>query len=131
MEPITATLFWLALNVYHEARGESFEHQVDVANVVLNRVRSHKYPDTVEDVITQGIEKGKYKCQFTWYCDGRSDEMGDEKAKKIAYHAAALAMSQEDTTGGAMFYYNPKKVQPYWANLKKVTKISGNHVLLK
>jgi len=127
---INPALFWLALNTYHEARGESFLSQVDVANVVLNRVESKHYPDNIYDVVTQGGER-RNRCQFSWFCDGRSDEAGDGEAWRIAVKAASLAMNGYDETHGALFYYNPDKVEPYWAKHKTFVKMSGHHVLLK
>jgi len=130
LEILNVGLFWLTLNIYHEARGEDFSHQVDVANVVLNRVESSRYPDTIKGVITQGGER-RYRCQFSWRCDGLSDTPLNEKAWTVAIRAAATALSGYDTTKGALFYYNPKKASPRWAKKKEIVKISGNHVLLK
>jgi len=60
---ITAGLMCLALNVYHEARSEPMVGQYAVANVVLNRVQSTKWPDNISTVEYQGLHKGKHKCQ--------------------------------------------------------------------
>jgi len=127
---LNVALFLLALNVYHEARGEPFLAQVDVANVVLNRVESHRFPDTIELVITQGGER-RNRCQFSWYCDGESDAMADPEARRTALQAAAAALGGYDTTEGALHYYNPKKAKPYWALHYPFIKVSGNHVLLR
>ena len=79
----------LALNIYHEARGETPAGKLAVAHVTLNRVEHHKYPDTICGVVTQGRHyvnwKGntmpvKHKCQFSCYCDGRSDTVHDDIA---------------------------------------------------
>ena len=63
----------LAQAIYHEARGESREGQLAVANVIINRAFSKKYPSTICGVVFQNADKGNYKCQFTFACDGRSD----------------------------------------------------------
>ena len=68
---ISAALMCLALNVYHEARSEPLQGQAAVAHVVLNRVASGRWPDDVCSVVHQGYEKGRFKCQFTWYCEDR------------------------------------------------------------
>lgn len=121
---IKAALFWLALNCYYEARGEDFSSQVAVANVVLNRVESDKYPNTVKEVVQQ------YK-QFSWFWDGKSDKPKDEKAWRISVQAAAVALNGYNNIEDALFYYNPKLADPYWAVHKEVVKVSGNHIFLK
>ena len=86
-------IYCLAANSYFEARGEPFDGKIAVAQVVINRVKSNKYPSTVCKVITEGpvkeswktkkypllpFEERKFyprrdKCQFSWFCDGKSD----------------------------------------------------------
>ena len=86
-------VYCLAINSYHEARGEGFDDKLATAQVVMNRVASERYPDDVCDVITDGPTRESWKtrqhtdldildrvyypirhrCQFSWYCDGRSD----------------------------------------------------------
>ncbi len=74
----------LATNIYHEARGESYAGKVAVANVTMNRVTSPKFPNTICDVVYQAQTKENWKgntvpkrnkCQFSWYCDGKSDDI--------------------------------------------------------
>ena len=69
----------IALNVYYEARSEPLEGQYAVAHVVLNRVADDKFPDDACKVIKQGLEKGIGRCQFSWYCDGKSDTPKDKR----------------------------------------------------
>ena len=80
-----AQLTCMALAIYHEARGESERGQAAVAWVVMNRVKHPKFPDTICDVVH---EPTKNACQFSWYCDGKSDVPRDrnsyEKARAIA-----------------------------------------------
>jgi N-acetylmuramoyl-L-alanine amidase len=96
-------LVCLALNVYHEARDQPFIGQVAVAQVVMNRVRDDRYPDNVCDVVKQGPTYAwkqdfpvRHRCQFSWYCDGKSDKTHDtaawDKAMTIAQgvHTATL-----------------------------------------
>ena len=79
----------LAMNIYHEARGESETGRLAVANVTMNRVNHYKYPDTICGVVQQGIHytnwKGnlmpkRHKCQFSWYCDGKADTVFENRA---------------------------------------------------
>ena len=63
--------------IYHEARGESDKGQWAVANVIINRAMSHKFPTTLCGVVFQNADQGFHRCQFTFACDGKSD-MGTE-----------------------------------------------------
>lgn len=141
----------MAQNIYFEARGEPIKGQVAVGNVVLNRVKSKKYPNTVCGVIKQarldpikGIP-AKYKCQFSWYCDGKSDKIqflkaynkqyveADYKAFMTAAHLAIqlLAGRFGDTTNGSTHYYNPKKANPNWAQSMTHNVTYNNHMFFK
>lgn len=100
-----------------EARGEPLEGQVAVAAVVLNRVRSQAFPDTVWDVMH---EPG----QFTPIELGLLPKTVSESCEQ----AVLRALSGEDPTGGALYFYNPStsKAMDYWAT-KPVIKRIGNH----
>ena len=63
----------MALNIYHEARGEPIEGKIAVGHVVLNRAASRRFPGQICAVVKQGGENRRYRCQFSWWCDGRSD----------------------------------------------------------
>ena len=74
----------LALNMYHEARGQGSAGLLGVTAVVFNRVKDKRFPNTICEVIEQGPTREswkkngeffpvRHKCQFSWYCDGRSD----------------------------------------------------------
>lgn len=113
----------LATNIYFEARGESIKGQLAVAMVTLNRVADVNFPDTVCDVVHEGKRKGK--CQFTWYCDHRSDKipMNSEEAR-LAFAIAITAMTApiDDVTSGALYFHTkPRK------HSENVIEI-GNHV---
>ncbi|TCX53870.1 cell wall hydrolase [Dehalobacter sp. 14DCB1] len=106
----------LAKIIYAEARGESFEGQVAVGAVVLNRVESPKFPDTIREVIYQ-------PGQFSAVLD-RQIELtpGDE-----AYQAALAALEGQDPSKGALFYYNPQTATDNWIKTRSVVKNIGNH----
>jgi hypothetical protein len=78
---IETVLLCMSLNLYFEARGEEVQGQIAVAEVTLNRVASPAFPDDICGVILQENEDG---CQFSWWCDGRSDQMADENSMKRA-----------------------------------------------
>jgi len=105
--------FCLATTLYFEARGEEPEAMAAVGHVIMNRVYSNMYPDTVCDVVRQGGER-KYQCQFTWYCDGLSDSPKDEEGWNKALTVAATLHAYPDQTDGALWYH-ADYVQPQWA----------------
>lgn len=118
----------LARAVYYEARGEGFLGQVAVAQVILNRVRSRKWPDTVCGVVNQGESRG-VKCQFSYVCfKNLSPPTGDpwERAKMVADHAlqgGAYLRELEHAT-----HYHTTAVAPIWRHaLVNLTTI-GSHI---
>ena len=129
---INSMLMCLALNVYHEARSDNMMGQYAVAHVVMNRVQSDRYPDDTCDVVYQGYEKGKHKCQFSWYCDGKSDTPHDPEAWAWAVLVAydVLQSRVPDPTYGAT-HYHATYVKPYWADHYKQTVTLGSHIFYK
>ena len=112
----------LATNLYHEARGETLEGQIAIGNVVLNRVKDVRYPNTVCDVVYD-------RKQFSWYWDGKSDE---PKNKDVFLQMSVLSIQIlaerfEDNTNGATHYFNPYKVNPRWASLYTHQVTYDNH----
>ncbi|MEK6749264.1 MAG: cell wall hydrolase [Pseudomonadota bacterium] len=118
----------LAKNIYHEARGEPDVGQLAVALVTMNRVYSGRYPNTVCEVVWQAG-------QFSWTNDDYSDETIDNMSWGKAYILASMVFKKyatlRDETKGALYYYAPKKVSPYWARYKEVTRTIGGHIFLK
>jgi len=112
----------LAMAVYFEARSESFEGQLAVANVVLERVQSKHYPNDICSVVTQGptYESGlpvKHQCQFSFFCDGEIEEITEEEAYRYALYISELAMRgvMYGPTIGAT-HYHTVGVKPNWIN---------------
>jgi len=124
----------LALNIYHEARGSNLADQAAVADVVLNRVESRKYPNSVCGVVKQGRTwKGnpvKHKCQFSWYCDGKSDRMTDTDAAKSAYYIAHQMLANNRFRGisEGSTHYHANYVKPYWAKSFELVGTIGRHI---
>jgi len=112
----------LATNIYFEARGEPIKGQMAVAMVTLNRVAAIDFPDSICEVVHQGKNKGK--CQFSWYCDNKSDKLPDNKAANIALAVAITAMTTpiHDITSGALYFHT--KTHKYSENVIEI----GNHV---
>ncbi len=119
----------LALNIYFEARGEPEVGQLAVGHVVMNRVASARFPGTVCGVIRQGGELRRYRCQFSWWCDGRSDR---PRNKRLWEKSAELALNvywgrSADPTEGALWYH-ADYVKPYWRKeFERGPKI-GRHI---
>lgn len=119
--------------IYHEARGESDQGQWAVANVVINRAMSHKFPATLCGVVFQNADNGFHHCQFTFACDGKSD-MGTErsawvKASKMA-QAAYSEYKQGERPGvvpASALYYHTTSVNPNWSDKFRRVATIGAH----
>lgn len=142
----------LAKNIYFEARGESSRGKTAVANVTINRVNSSRYPDSVCDVVYQAVHSTWWKenhnrlvpvknmCQFTWYCDGKSDAIMltdyqgntikanmDAWIESIEIARLALEGTLPDLTQGATHYFNPRLANPRWQYAFTQVAIIDNH----
>lgn len=117
--------YCLALNIYHESRGDSFAGQAAVADVVMNRVEDDYYPDTVCEVVKQTVWienwKGnmvpkRHMCQFSWFCDGVSDEPGDPDAWMESYMLAEQVFDAGNWRGitEGSTHYHSLQVRPKW-----------------
>ena len=135
----------LADNMYWEARNQRLAGQVAVSNVVLNRVNDPRFPNTICEVVHQGpTQKSSkdsttyypilHRCQFSWYCDGKSDEI-PEKDRELYEHIRDVALKLytgwfDDNTFGAT-YYHASYVKPAWASNKTKTTQIGLHIFYK
>lgn len=121
----------IAMAIYFEARSESLEGQVAVANTIMNRVESPYFPDTPCEVVKQGrYWKGsplRNQCHFSYWCDGKPEIIEDEDAYTLALSIAVNAEKLVDVTGGAT-YYHRDDVDPYWASSLASQKIIGRHI---
>jgi len=130
-EAISAEQKCMAQAVYYESAHEPLDGQLAVAEVIANRMRDHRYPDTACGVVYQGATRTT-GCQFTFTCDGAlsTPPMGRnwERAKTIAAHV--MMNLSVDNTGGAT-HYHATYVDPIWsAGLVKTDKI-GMHVFYR
>lgn len=124
---------WKCLSeaLYFEARGESVRGQFAVAEVILNRVESGRFPNSVCGVIHQGTGK-KYQCQFTYTCDGRKEVIHEKKAYERVAKVARAAMDGvgKKLTAGAT-HYHTKAVRPSWARVYQETARIGVHIFYR
>ena len=112
----SSNLDLLARCVYAEARGEPYTGQVAIAAVVLNRVESPSFPDTISGVIYQ---KGAFTCV--------SDGQINLTPNQTAYNAARDALNGWDPTNGCLYYYNPATATSKWIWSLKVQITIGRH----
>ena len=112
----SADEYLLARLIYGEARGEPYTGQVAVGAVVLNRVRSGSFPNTISGVIYQSGA-------FTAVSDGQINLTPNATAQK----AARDAMSGWDPTNGCLFYYNPNTATSSWIRSRQVNLVIGEH----
>jgi len=131
----------LALNVYHESRDQSTLGQMAVALVTINRVEDSRYPSDICSVVKQ---RGFYdppdapivigRCQFHFFCDGKSDEPTDTVAYDVAMQNAAHAYYMHhigyDITEGST-HYHTVDVYPNWANNKVKIVTIDDHIFYR
>ncbi len=112
----------LARLIYFEARGECYEGQVAIGAVVMNRLKTSGFPNTIHDIIYQ-------KNQFSPVGSSKwDDEITDYGT---CYQAAIEALNGVDPTGGATFFYNPRISTSQWIFTRPVVKVIGNHNFAK
>jgi len=115
--------------VYFEAGQEIPEGQRAVAEVILHRVDDPRFPKTVCGVIHDKNPKG---CQFSWWCDGKSDATPDADRWATSKQAVTdvLDGAYPDPTNGALFYH-ARFVRPRWS--KKLTRVAaiGGHIFYR
>ena len=135
----------LAKNMYYEARNQGLAGQLAVSLVVMNRVKDDRYPNTICEVVEQGPVRESWKkngvfypirnrCQFSWYCDGKSDE-----PKEPTTYGRLLDLSLDlvyddlqvvDFTEGAT-HYHADYVYPAWRKSKTKTVEIADHIFYR
>ena len=131
----------LAKNIYFEAGNQPVAGKVAVAQVVQNRVTHQDYPDDICSVVYQANWKENWKgnlipirhmCQFSWFCDGKSDIPVDSATWQICLWTAERVLQKEfgDITEGAT-HYHADSVLPYWAESLNETVTINNHIFYK
>tara|TARA_X000001316_G_C919065_1_gene33173 strand:- start:655 stop:1170 length:516 start_codon:yes stop_codon:yes gene_type:complete len=140
-EEETMDRYCMAQNIYFESANQSFAGRLAVANVVMNRVDDLQFPNKVCDVIYQSKTRINWKgnevpirnkCQFSWYCDGLSDEPVDSATWIKSLYIADLVLTgvYKDITEGSLWYH-ANYIYPYWADeLEYVTQIE-DHIFYK
>ena len=122
----------LALTIYFEARGEPDTGKLAVGHVVMNRASHPLFPAAVCAVVRQGGERPRYRCQFSWWCDGQNDHPTNWRAWQ---RSKALARRiywdySEDPTAGALWYH-ADYVTPSWRNSLAPGPKIGRHIFYR
>jgi len=144
----------LATNIYHEARGESTVGKIAVGLVVLNRVENRKWPDSICEVVYEGPKREswetkqnlslsdndriyypvKNKCQFSWYCDGLSDDINyttHEWAVSLQVSEKLLSTDKFKGLLEGATHYHTINVSPTWRlKMTLITRID-NHLFYR
>ncbi len=113
----SSDLYLMAKAIYAEGRGESYTGQVAIGAVIMNRVKSPSFPNTIAGVIYQ-------KGAFTAVADGQINL----EPNQTAYDAAKDAMNGWDPTYGSLYYYNPAVATSAWIFNRKTVTTIGKHV---
>ena len=133
LRPLSDEKACLATAIYHEARGESLRGQFAVAEVILNRVDSRKFPNSICGVVYQGAQAGRIGgCQFSFACDGNSEAMPNRKAASRARRISQVMVDggHRGLTEGAL-YFHTTAVNPPWANRFTQTTHIGAHLFYR
>lgn len=120
----------LALNIYYEARGSNLADKAAVADVVINRSLDRRYPNTICGVVQDGYKAGRRDCQFSWYCDGKSDIPRDTdrwmEAQSIAFSMVEFGDYRGISEGAT--HYHADYVNPFWASSLQMVGRIGSHI---
>jgi spore germination cell wall hydrolase CwlJ-like protein len=129
-EPLDHAITCLARTNYWEAKSDGDAGMEAIANVVMNRLGHKGFPKTVCAVVKQGHEQGA--CQFSWWCDGRSDTAEEEEPYARAKEIARKALNRQlpDRTGGALYFHH-RNAGPNWSSEYVRTVEVGEHVFYK
>ena len=121
----------LAQALYFEARGESIKGQFAVAEVILNRMDSKDFPNSICGVVSQGSSK-RHRCQFSYMCDGQYEIVSEKQAFELSGKIATIMMrgAPRQLTTGAMFYHS-QNVSPRWSRKFRRTTSIGQHYFYK
>jgi spore germination cell wall hydrolase CwlJ-like protein len=121
----------LATALYFEARGETVKGQFAVAEVILNRVDSSRYPNSVCAVVNQGTGR-KHACQFSFACDGVDDQIAEKAAFTAVGKVARIMLdgAPRALTDGAT-HFHTTEVRPSWAHRFPNTAQIGSHLFYR
>jgi spore germination cell wall hydrolase CwlJ-like protein len=121
----------LAEALYFEARGETVKGQFAVAEVIMNRVKSKRFPGSLCGVINQGTGK-KYQCQFTYTCDGHKEVIAEPRAfTRVGKIARLVVDGQVPALTDGATHYHTTAVRPRWSKVYTQTTRIGVHLFYR
>ena len=145
--------YCLALNMYFESRGSSIADMAGVSDVVLNRVKDSRYPNTICEVVKQAKMKESWKtakdqdlddqqriyvpvrnkCQFSWFCDGKADIPLNQDLWHLVQNMAYLMIWEKRYVGitEGSTHYHAEYVNPRWASGLHLTGRIGKHIFYR
>lgn len=124
---IAASIACVALAVYFEARGEPELGQYAVAEVIVNRMVDPAFPDTACEVVSEDRGPKDWDCQFSFMCDGQSDEMTNVEARDLAMRIAREVWWYDTYHAKGATYFHAAGSNPNWANVFTRTARIGRH----
>ncbi len=131
MPKMNRELKCLSEALYFEARGEQIEGQIAVADVIINRKNSNRFPRTICGVVSEGSHK-RHACQFSYNCDGKLELIYDKKTYRRIVKLSSMILNGafSDVTNGATFFH-ASEVRPSWSKKFKKTRKIGRHIFYK
>ncbi len=131
MPKMNRELKCLSEALYFEARGEQLEGQIAVADVIINRKNSNRFPSTICGVVSEGSHK-KHACQFSYNCDGKLELIYDKKTYRRIVKLSSMILNGafSDVTNGATFFH-ASEVSPSWSKKFEKTRKIGRHIFYK
>ncbi len=122
----------LAEAVYFEARGESLDGQLAVAQVIRNRVKDKRFANSICGVVQERSPGPGKACQFSFVCDARSNVPTPSRAWNMAQAVAVVALNEQtpDISDGALFFHTVH-VSPKWRSRMQYTRTVGTHLFYR
>jgi spore germination cell wall hydrolase CwlJ-like protein len=126
--PVLKAQYFLALAMYHEARGQDPDAMRAVGWVVMNRARSEQFPDGIHDVVMQPTRSGK--CQFGWACGDYEQDLATDPSWRQAQNVAEqlLLGGGRDPTRGAIWFWESWRPRPSWLgrDVRQTLELGGH-----
>lgn len=127
---MNTALMCMAMALYFEVRSEHVVEQYKVAEVIINRVNSPKYPNDVCSVVKQDKGEGDHDCQFSFYCDGKKEIIDDPAAfeKSLGIGIDVLTEARQPLLPKDALWYHADYVSPEWAERLDLVSQKGAHL---
>ena len=126
---IVLQLVCMTTAIFFEAGNQPVAGKIAVGNVIMNRVKDYRYPDTPCSVVKQSKSNG---CQFSYWCDGKPERANTSSAAyKESWRAAVMAYNEAVDASFGATHYHADYVYPNWAEQEKVTVRIAQHIFYR